>query len=249
MRQYYHDMQAAIISERITFPPFQLDLSAGRLSRQSRPVDLPPKAFAVLRYLAERSGQLVSKEELLGSVWAGVHVSPDVLKVTIAEIRRLLADSCKQPRIIETVQGRGYRSIAPTQAATHGPAVEAGILPTRYARPAPRPDSGACLTFAWGQLKASRQHLLTSEPVILSSEDRNRMSRLYEEVRIRLEEMAIITTRTLKMNAGGRAEVKFCPGVPEVDFEAEAVELIRTLHACFELDGAGSEACPANEEN
>jgi DNA-binding winged helix-turn-helix (wHTH) protein len=50
---------------RIVFPPFQLDMAARRLSRDSKALDLPPKAFSVLKYLAERPGRLVSKEELL----------------------------------------------------------------------------------------------------------------------------------------------------------------------------------------
>lgn len=97
---------------RIHFPPFHLDLAAGRVARGSQPIELPPKAFGVLRYLAERPGQLVSKEELLRGLWPDVHVSADVLKVTIAEIRKALQDPSRQPRIIETAHRRGYRFIA-----------------------------------------------------------------------------------------------------------------------------------------
>src|SRR5438105_15183095 len=95
------------------------------------------------------------------------------------------------------------------------------------------------------------------EPVILPAEDRNRMSRLYEEVRIRLEEMAMITTRTLKIHAGRGSEVGFCPIASGAEAEFEAVKLVRTSRgsgcydyrqgACFELEGAGSEACPIKE--
>lgn len=95
---------------------------------------------------------------------------------------------------------------------------------------------------------------LTNKPVILSSEDRNRMARLYEEVRIRLEEMAMITARTLKMNAGRSSEVKFCPFASGMELEVESVELIRTqlgrgcydyrLGACFEFEAAGSKDLP-----
>ena len=101
--------------------------------------------------------------------------------------------------------------------------------------------------------------LLTIQPVILASEDRNRMSRLYEEVRIRLEEMAMITARTLKISAGRNTEVKFCPFASVPDVEIEAVELIRTFEgrgcydyrrgACFEFEGAGPEVCPSKEES
>ena len=55
-------MMAAACVSRIDFPPFHLDLTAGRLVRDGKAVDLPPKALAVLRHLAERPGQLVSKE-------------------------------------------------------------------------------------------------------------------------------------------------------------------------------------------
>src|SRR6185369_14036685 len=127
-------MMAATSDVRICFPPFQLDLGAGRLSRGAKPVDLPPKAFSVLRYLAERPGQLISKEELLQGIWPDVHVSADVLKVTIAEIRKVLADPSKEPRIIETAHRRGYRFIAKTELASSAPQVETAVPPTRYAR-------------------------------------------------------------------------------------------------------------------
>ena len=95
--------------------------------------------------------------------------------------------------------------------------------------------------------------LLAKETVILPAEDRHRMSRLYEEVRIRLEEMAMITSRNLKFNSGRWAEVKFLPLASGAEAEFEAVELICTSQrcggydyrqgSCFELKGAGSEAC------
>ena len=103
----------------------------------------------------------------------------------------------------------------------------------------------------------SQPMLLTNKLVILPAEDRNRMARLYEEVRIRLEEMSMITARTLRINSGGGRQVKFCPLASGADVEVEAVELFRAPHghgcydyrqgACFEFEGAGSEACPVTE--
>jgi pimeloyl-ACP methyl ester carboxylesterase len=127
-------MLSTTTGERITFPPFQLDLSAGRLSCGPKSLDLPPKAFGVLRYLAERPGQLVSKEELLQGIWPDVHVSSDVLKVTIAEIRRVLDDPCKEPRFIETAHRRGYRFVGRTEKFAPALTPATGIPPTRYAR-------------------------------------------------------------------------------------------------------------------
>ena len=84
------------------------------------------------------------------------------------------------------------------------------------------------------------------------------MSRLYEEVRIRLEEMAMITSRTLKIKAGRTSEVRFCSFAPVVESEFEPVELVRTpggsgyydyrQGACFEFTAAGSDTCRTKEE-
>jgi adenylate cyclase len=65
-----------------------------------------------LRYLAERSGQLVTKDELFAAVWPEVVVSDLALVACIGELRRALEDTRRTPRFIETVHGRGYRFIA-----------------------------------------------------------------------------------------------------------------------------------------
>ena len=121
--------------ERILFPPFHLDIAAGRLACGTQAIELPPKAFGVLRYLAERPGQLVSKEELLRGVWPDVHVGSGVLKVTIADIRKALNDRSRQPRFIETAHRRGYRFIAKTVEPERTPQREPLEIPkTHYAR-------------------------------------------------------------------------------------------------------------------
>lgn len=65
-------------------------------------------------------------------------------------------------------------------------------------------------------------------PIFLPSEDRIRMTRLYEEVFIRLEEMAMITARILKLEAGAEFSVRFNP-LPELkEHEFAAVEVVST---------------------
>lgn len=86
-------------------------------------IQLPPKAFGILAYLRQHPQQLVTKEELLSAVWPGVFVTDAVLKVTIGELRKALADDAKDPRFIETVHRRGYRFIGelPEVEETHPP--------------------------------------------------------------------------------------------------------------------------------
>jgi pimeloyl-ACP methyl ester carboxylesterase len=83
------------------------------LVSESGPVPLTPKALALLTYLAAHPSRLVTKAELLDTVWPGVFVADGALKVCIREIRRVLGDDARSPRFIETAHRRGYRFIAP----------------------------------------------------------------------------------------------------------------------------------------
>lgn len=74
--------------------------------------------------------------------------------------------------------------------------------------------------------------MAAKEPIILPSEDRIRMARLYEEVLTRLEEMAMITARTLRMNAGAGSTVKFNPLAEEGKVEFTSVEIVCTAQGC-----------------
>ena len=103
--------------QKIVFPPFWLDAADERLYRNGDPVDLRPKAFAVLLHLLQRPGQLVTKDELLETVWPDTSISDAVLKVCIREIREALSDDPATPRFIETAHRRGYRFIGKLASA------------------------------------------------------------------------------------------------------------------------------------
>jgi DNA-binding winged helix-turn-helix (wHTH) protein/tetratricopeptide (TPR) repeat protein/type II secretory pathway predicted ATPase ExeA len=113
-------------STTIHFPPFQLDLRAGQLSREGQPIQLRPKTFAVLQYLAERPGELLTKHALLDAVWTGVAVSEDVVRISANELRNALGDDRTAPRFIETVPRRGYRFVA-RMGAEASPATDAPL--------------------------------------------------------------------------------------------------------------------------
>src|SRR4029453_4667011 len=98
--------------KRIVFDPFSLDLANECLWKGSQAIKLRPKAFAVLHYLLQRPGQLVTKEELLNAVWPETFVGEAVLKVAIGQIREALGDDSTSPRFIETAHRRGYRFIS-----------------------------------------------------------------------------------------------------------------------------------------
>src|SRR5258708_31341584 len=76
---------------------------------------LEHKFMLVLVCLARCPGEVISKDELIRTVWADTFVTDDVLTRAVSELRRILRDDAKQPHIIETVSKHGYRLIAPVQ--------------------------------------------------------------------------------------------------------------------------------------
>ncbi len=113
------------VRTEIKFGRFRLDLldqclwrlhDADMASGGGARIDLPPKAFAVLRHLAEHAGEPVASDALLDAVWPDAHVQPEVLRSHIAAIRRALGDDARQPRLVETLRGRGYRLVADARA-------------------------------------------------------------------------------------------------------------------------------------
>ncbi|MGU3538173.1 winged helix-turn-helix domain-containing tetratricopeptide repeat protein [Methylobacterium sp. A54F] len=93
--------------------------------------DLRPRAFAVLRRLAEEAGDLVDKDALLSDCWPGVIVTEDSLTQCISEIRRVLGAEARD--LIRTVPRRGYRLILPESApAAPAESPEPAGAPARF---------------------------------------------------------------------------------------------------------------------
>jgi transcriptional activator of cad operon len=76
----------------------------------------------LLLCLAERAGEVVSIDDLLNQVWAGVFVNQDSVYQAVTSLRRLLGDDPKQPTYIETVPRLGYRMVAPVSPWIQPPA-------------------------------------------------------------------------------------------------------------------------------
>ena len=74
-------------------------------------LSLRPRPLALLRYLVEHPGRLVTKAEMRQHVWGGTHVSDVVLRVCVQEIRVALGDAVAAPRYLATVGRQGYRFV------------------------------------------------------------------------------------------------------------------------------------------
>jgi DNA-binding winged helix-turn-helix (wHTH) protein/predicted ATPase len=94
---------------QFAFGLFRFESRTGRLWRDGNEVKLTPRAAAVLHILAERSQELVTKQELFERVWGGMAVGDDALTSCIQELRGALGDDARRPHTIETRHRRGYR--------------------------------------------------------------------------------------------------------------------------------------------
>jgi DNA-binding winged helix-turn-helix (wHTH) protein/TolB-like protein/Tfp pilus assembly protein PilF len=101
--------RAALVYE---FEPFRLDPANRLLTRAGKEVPLPGRVFDVLLLLVSRPGALLTKEELMDSVWGGSFVEEANLTVAISTLRRALNEDPHERRYIQTVARRGYRFIA-----------------------------------------------------------------------------------------------------------------------------------------
>ena len=99
---------------QIHFGPFELDPDAEQLRRRGVALRLQPKQFVVLLLLAQRAGEIVSRQEIQQRVWGDdTFVDFDRgINFCINQIRAALGDDADRPRYIETIPRRGYRFIA-----------------------------------------------------------------------------------------------------------------------------------------
>jgi DNA-binding winged helix-turn-helix (wHTH) protein len=110
-----------------TFAPasFVLDAERTQLIRDGVEQPLTPKDFALLHCLMAHAGRVVPHGELLQTVWRDVTVGPEVLKVRIARLRRILGDDASSPGFIRNVHGEGYRFVGRATIRGRAPAAAA----------------------------------------------------------------------------------------------------------------------------
>src|SRR5215472_1031399 len=94
------------------FGPFVLDTMQHALLRNGQPVPLTPKTYDTLLVLVQNSGKMLSKEELMNTLWPDRFVEESNLTQQISMIRKALGESPGEHRYIVTVPGRGYRFAA-----------------------------------------------------------------------------------------------------------------------------------------
>ncbi|WP_433531713.1 response regulator transcription factor [Micromonospora sp. CA-263727] len=92
----------------------RIDPRSRQVSLDGEPVELTPREFDLLRHLATRAGEVVTKRELLTEVWQIPYGGADkTVDVHLSWLRRKLGESAQQPRYLHTVRGVGVRLVSP----------------------------------------------------------------------------------------------------------------------------------------
>jgi two-component system, OmpR family, alkaline phosphatase synthesis response regulator PhoP len=92
------------------FGDIEVDFEKAEVRRRGEPLNLPGKELQLLRYLVERRGTVVPREEILLKVWTYQSgVSSRTLDVHVAWLRQKIEENPQAPRFIHTIRGQGYR--------------------------------------------------------------------------------------------------------------------------------------------
>jgi DNA-binding winged helix-turn-helix (wHTH) protein/alpha-beta hydrolase superfamily lysophospholipase len=107
--------------------------------RDGIPIHVEPQVFELLLMLVEKQGRLVTKDELVETVWRGLSVSDATISARINSARKAVGDTGREQAIIKTVHGRGFQLIAEVnssqETATHPPAPDrVGAQTIRFTR-------------------------------------------------------------------------------------------------------------------
>jgi DNA-binding winged helix-turn-helix (wHTH) protein len=103
------------------FEDYVLDAERRELRRGGIQVAVEPQVFDLLLYLVRNRDRAVSKDDVLGAVWAGRIVSESALTSRINAVRHAVGDSGEAQRLIRTLRGRGFRFVGEVREHERAP--------------------------------------------------------------------------------------------------------------------------------
>src|SRR2546428_4529843 len=120
----------------VRFGTYEVSLQSGEVRKAGVKIRVQQQPMKLLEILLERPGEVVTREELRGRVWADESFGDfdQAVNIAIGKLRSALGDSAENPRYIETLPKRGYRfiaevSVVDADARTKRPETAAGGLP------------------------------------------------------------------------------------------------------------------------
>ncbi|HLF42924.1 MAG TPA: response regulator transcription factor [Acidimicrobiia bacterium] len=101
-------------TDRIVVGGLVIDISAREAALEGTSLDLSPKEFDLLRALAERQGEVVTKRDLLAEVWREPYGGSErTVDVHLSWLRKKLGETASDPRYLKTIHGVGVKLVSP----------------------------------------------------------------------------------------------------------------------------------------
>jgi TolB-like protein/cytochrome c-type biogenesis protein CcmH/NrfG len=120
----------------LSFGDYEINLDRRELRRAKRPVHVQPQVFDLLVYLVQNRDRVVSKDDLIASVWSGRIVSESTLTSRINAARKAVGDNGEDQKLIRTIPRKGLRFVG---AVNEQPAnIQPVETPPRQIREQPR---------------------------------------------------------------------------------------------------------------
>lgn len=108
----------APVDQTVTVGPLRIDPKGRMAVLDGSPLELSPKEFDLLHFLASRAGEVVAKRQLLTEVWDLPFGGADkTVDVHLAWLRRKLGETAQTPRFLHTVRGVGVKLVNPLEDA------------------------------------------------------------------------------------------------------------------------------------
>ncbi len=177
---------AQTFGDKYHFGEFQLDTTEWVLRQRGEILQLTPKAVQALELLVRNAGRVVSRPEMVESLWPDVNVEESNLTVTISVLRRALGDNENGTRFIETVPKRGYRFMPPVRVSSSarpgrvsfssmqilrltydGHILDVGISPDAFLLAYVPIEAGKYSLWTWNLDSNEKQQLLPPSPALV----------------------------------------------------------------------------------
>jgi DNA-binding winged helix-turn-helix (wHTH) protein len=121
----------------LSFGDYEISLDRRELRRARRPVHVQPQVFDLLVYLVQNRDRVVSKDDLIASVWSGRLVSDSTLASRINAARKAVGDSGGSQKLIRTIQRKGLRFVGVVDERQDS--IQPVAMPPEQASGQPRP--------------------------------------------------------------------------------------------------------------
>src|ERR1700733_474260 len=128
----------------LVFAGHEIDLRRQELRRAGEVVHVEPQVYDLLLHLIHHRDRVVSKDELLDTIWSGRIVSEAALSSRINAARKAIGDDGDRQALIKTIHRRGFRFIGVVQEATTATAAPVDTGPSQDdGAPPPTPSNRA----------------------------------------------------------------------------------------------------------